>query len=480
MSYSKANNIASGLVINTDILGLLQLQTVINDIIKTNLIPWLNTSQIYIWDINVHPYKNLCNYIFWCESIVNRNSSIKKAKASNNSLNIIESTLFYEVTNAYDLAYNILTKWLSLNVEKEVNSNNFPIFLLEEELLQQIDEYAEFINLVIYDISKAISKTTIAFNKTKEIVNEFETCYSSSNLNIEQCHINYLNFVYKHDLQLLSQYEKYIWYNKKFTFKKEILFFEEIFFVLFGTKPHRTIYFIPQNEFYRKSKLTSGLYFVNNKCYEVVKNVKTEIFLEINEFKKEGINEFTSQVSNILLEEYKLINRSYESLFDFTNYALNRKQNLYDKEKAINFISMLTASVKIRKMNWDEHSTQYNYIPLLNFVLRINNAVDLDNKIESKKINLLWQSTHYKNFCLINDFLLNEAGFEGNYEIELQEYKKELLKYVKEKNLVSLYKSILWIIKFIKNKKQTSISKDYVDKHIELAKILKISLSIEI
>jgi hypothetical protein len=205
------------LSIKADIEELLIKRRLICEIVKENGFFGADYTNKYIWDKEDHPYKNLCNYILWCEHW------IQKIKISNNRQKImpkirtaellkVNEDLEKHVLSANILAQKIRDDILGDNVDLSDIELGLKQYHSEQKLFEAITPNVEFLRPKLELLYEIITQMPEVIEKNRMIMEDFKNCFKGNNLTLKKLKSNLYELSDKYGFGELNKYAKTAWY----------------------------------------------------------------------------------------------------------------------------------------------------------------------------------------------------------------------------------------------------------------------------
>lgn len=386
----------------------------------------------FIWDDNEHPYKNLANYLIWCEYLIKEIKTLDELEHRRPRFNSEKTlaknkNLHNEIQKAYESAITI-KKYLFLNnnVDFEID---IPKYYIELEVFKMIDCDLGFLRPKLQKMQKCIKDMFPIMERNKIITNDFRNCFINCGLSIELLRKNLNNLTNKYGQDILNEYAKYAWYFYNSFDIKTIL--EETEMLLSNLQiDDNTI--IVNEIFIKKIEEHFFIEFYNHcdaykKVEQILNNVLTKHATNWN-------MELIEQIEQ--LYAFKLSkNRSY-------GIAIIKRKKLIQAGHFIDFV--------IQKSREDYDSKELNRtrggsgdllwrLAIRGFLVDNFTIHKLELTIENH-----WQIYHYKIMVLLNKFItINQDNLINS---NLKELVITIKDYVYNKNLCNLYKLVLFFI----------------------------------
>lgn len=169
----------------------------------------------FIWNDKDHPYKNLANYLIWCEYLIKTirtSNELEHRRQNFNSAKILamNKDLSDEIGEAYKSAI-IIKEVIIFNSEININWG-MPQYTLELAIFREIDCNLNVLRPRLQIMQEVIQDMYPVIEKNEIIMNDFRDCFVNCKLSIELLKENLKVLVDQYGQDNLNNYAKHAWY----------------------------------------------------------------------------------------------------------------------------------------------------------------------------------------------------------------------------------------------------------------------------
>jgi hypothetical protein len=496
--------------IQDDLLQLLdQRQRICHMIYKSPLFG-NDYTNVYIWNKEDHPYKNLCNCLLWCEfwfKKIDVSNELHHRRPKFNSVEILESNqnLYDDIQNLYKLANSIRNKILFS--EGAINeAMDLPQYSKELQLFREITPNLDFLRPKLEAMYEVIQAMAPIIERNKVIMHDFKQCFIDCNLSIELLEINLNKLVDKYGIDTLSDYAKCAWafyddndclfdvktvlkdvrsflhrgyYNKNISQgyrvgimqKKPVIenFSDSLDAIIYD----KEIYYIYKSYLTYNSRIINQQEkllklsipdFIQTDNIESVKEYLDNI--TDNVLKVKGLCTFEDDVIDIFFAEFITSCNACQDAAQYLKVILNKQVNFWDA-KFLEYTMQLYCE-KISTSRFDRISAiedglgdfrgdPYERYKTVNGVMinkrllwRFATRGYFTHESQIQQIELSqknqWQIYHYKSLCLLNKLVISDITKINTKDKIINQLVNNLKDYVVNKNFCSIYKVALFFI----------------------------------
>jgi hypothetical protein len=415
------------LSIKADIEELLVKRQLICEIVKENGFFGSDYTNKYIWDKEDHPYKNLCNYILWCEYW------IKKIKISNNRQKImpkiraaeilaINEELEQHVLSANSLAQKIRTNILEDNVDLSDIELGLKQYHSEQKLFEAITPNVEFLRPKLELLYEIITKMPEVIEKNRMITEDFKNCFKGNNLTLKKLKSNLNKLVLQYGIEELNKYAKIAWMYHEVSNKNYFniqLILDDI-----------SLFMIDKSQLLNNIQSVEDSEFIEHQIFRIFFN---EIFTIYNAY----------QEVKIVLEKINKLNVNTWDLTLLTNILLLYKdiqcESRYELINKIKFANNYLPSYE--ELFAHKQQVKENNLLWRVAIRPIFLSKDLIMQIQLSQENK-WQIYHYKlafelNKIITDTTIIEQYNFNESVKVHLLSYIRD---YIYNKQMNNIYK----------------------------------------